>query len=117
MSTLFSQQLPDTAPLAEKLRPTSIAEVMGQGHVLDGGHMLNAMLEENKAPESMILWGPPGCGKTTLAKIIASESGYELEVVSAVASGVAELKEMAKAAGITGISSMKKADLIEALSK
>lgn len=91
MSSLF-KQLPNLpAPLADQLRPKTVEEVMGQGHVLEKDHMLRQMLE-NGQPVSMVLWGPPGCGKTTLARLIAERSGYEFETVSAVASGVAELK-------------------------
>jgi putative ATPase len=86
--TLFAS---DHAPLADRLRPKTAAEVIGQTHVLAENHMLRNMLEGG-APTSLVLWGPPGCGKTTLARIIAERSGYEYETVSAVASGVAELK-------------------------
>src|SRR5271169_2902900 len=92
MTTLFETK--DTAaakPLADRLRPRNAAGIIGQAHVLSESHMLRAMLEGG-APVSLVLWGPPGCGKTTLARIIADKSGYEFEQVSAVASGVAELK-------------------------
>jgi putative ATPase len=92
MKTLF-ESLPDESskPLADRLRPKTLEEIIGQTHVLSESHMLRQMLE-GSAPVSMVLWGPPGCGKTTLARIIAEKSGYEFEQVSAVASGVAELK-------------------------
>jgi putative ATPase len=80
-----------TKPLAEQLRPREAAGIIGQQHVLSESHMLRGILEGG-APVSLVLWGPPGCGKTTLARIIADKSGYEFEQVSAVASGVAELK-------------------------
>ncbi len=91
MQTLFEHQAAESAPLADRLRPTSHEEIIGQGHVLSEGHMLKNILEGG-APVSLVLWGPPGCGKTTLARIIAEKSGYEFEQVSAVASGVADLK-------------------------
>lgn len=91
MKTLFDQNASENAPLADRLRPRSIDEVIGQGHVLSENHMLRPILE-GAPPVSLVLWGPPGCGKTTLARIIADKSGYEFEQVSAVASGVADLK-------------------------
>ena len=94
MASLFEQSncgLDSAKPLADRLRPQSLDEVIGQGHVLSEGHMLRGVLEGG-APISIVLWGPPGCGKTTLARIIAEKSGYEFEQVSAVASGIAELK-------------------------
>ncbi|NBO19275.1 MAG: replication-associated recombination protein A [Proteobacteria bacterium] len=90
MSSLF--EVKNTpAPLADQLRPARMDEVIGQGHVLDENHMLRGILE-GAPPVSMVLWGPPGCGKTTLARLISQHSGYEYESVSAVTSGVAELK-------------------------
>ena len=91
MESLFEQNTINDAPLADQLRPASVEEVIGQAHVLGESHMLRSILE-GAPPVSLVLWGPPGCGKTTLARIIAEKSGYEFEQVSAVASGVAELK-------------------------
>ena len=91
MKSLFDLPNTKSAPLADRLRPQAMEEVIGQQHVLSLGHMLRSILD-GSPPVSMVLWGPPGCGKTTLARIIAEKSGYEFEQVSAVASGVAELK-------------------------
>lgn len=91
MKTLFEGSDSEHAPLADRLRPRSLEEVIGQGHVLSQDHMLRAILE-GAPPVSLVLWGPPGCGKTTIARIIAQKSGYEYESVSAVSSGVADLK-------------------------
>jgi len=98
MKTLFEEKT-TPAPLAERLRPQALSEIIGQTHVLTESHMLRQMLEGG-APISLVLWGPPGCGKTTLARIIADKSGYEFEQVSAVASGVAELKAIFERARI-----------------
>lgn len=89
--------LPVFQPLAEALRPVTLNDVVGQDHLLGTGMPLRAMAE-NGTLRSMILWGPPGCGKTTLARILAQESGMEFEAISAVFSGVAELRKVFDAA-------------------
>src|SRR5258706_9847252 len=91
MKPLFEQDTTESGPLADRLRPVTVEGVIGQGHVLSESHMLRKMLDGGQ-PVSLVLWGPPGCGKTTLARIIAEKSGYEFEQVSAVASGIADLK-------------------------
>lgn len=80
-------------PLAEALRPVTIDDVVGQDHLLGEGMPLRAMAE-NGTMRSMMLWGPPGCGKTTLARILAQQSGMEFEAISAVFSGVADLRKV-----------------------
>ena len=87
----------DTAPLAERLRPEALAAVVGQEHLLGERGTLSQLLAGGFIP-SLILWGPPGCGKTTLARIIAAQSECELESVSAITSGVADLKKIFDAA-------------------
>ena len=82
---------PTQAPLAERLRPQSLAEVIGQEHLTGEGGVLARMVQSQKL-QSIILWGPPGCGKTTIARLLADAAGYTLQQVSAVASGVADLK-------------------------
>jgi len=81
------------APLAEQLRPTTLSDVVGQDHLLGDGMPLRVMVETGNL-RSMVLWGPPGCGKTTLARILAEQSGMEFEALSAVFSGVAELRKV-----------------------
>jgi putative ATPase len=80
------------APLAERLRPRSIDEVLGQRHLLGPGKPLRLAFESGK-PHSMILWGPPGTGKTTLARLMAQAFDAEFIALSAVLSGVKEIRD------------------------
>ncbi|WP_284413244.1 replication-associated recombination protein A [Acidovorax sp. SUPP3334] len=89
MADLFSTA--PSAPLAEALRPASLDEVIGQSHLIGAGRPLRLAFESGK-PHSMILWGPPGVGKTTLARLTASAFGYEFIALSAVFSGVKEIR-------------------------
>lgn len=79
-------------PLADRLRPQSLAEVVGQGHLLGPDGPIGRMAAAHRL-SSMILWGPPGVGKTTIARLLAKEAGYAFEQLSAVFSGVADLKK------------------------
>ncbi|MBQ9584039.1 MAG: replication-associated recombination protein A [Bacteroidales bacterium] len=86
-------------PLAERLRPTTLDEFVGQRHLLGPGAVLRKMIESGTM-SSFILWGPPGCGKTTLAKIIANTLQRDFYTLSAVTSGVKDVREViAKASG------------------
>jgi putative ATPase len=80
------------APLAERLRPRTLDEVVGQEHLLGEGGPIRRMIAGNRLG-SMILWGPPGTGKTTIARLLAKAAGYEFQQISAVFSGVADLKK------------------------
>src|SRR5690242_3826004 len=84
-------------PLADRMRPQSLDEVLGQGHLLDPGKPLRTAIERDQVP-SMILWGPPGVGKTTLAQIIAKMTKSTFMPFSAVLSGIKEIKDIMAAA-------------------
>src|SRR6202000_888264 len=79
-------------PLADPLRPQARAEVVGQDHLLGEGGPIGRMAAAHRLA-SMILWGPPGTGKTTIARLLAKAGGYEFQQISAVFSGVADLKK------------------------
>jgi len=88
---LFPEKIA-AAPLAERLRPTNIDEVIGQSHLLGPGRPLRLAFQSGKL-HSMILWGPPGVGKTTLARLMASAFDAEFVPLSAVLSGVKDIRE------------------------
>ena len=87
---LFSSNKPK-APLAEQLRPKHLNDVIGQSHLLGAGKPLRLAFESGK-PHSMILWGPPGTGKTTLARIMSTEFNSEFIALSAVLSGIKDIR-------------------------
>ncbi len=82
---------PANAPLAERMRPRSVEEFVGQEHLVGRGHVLERALA-GEARQSLILWGPPGTGKTTLARLIAAKSAMRFVPYSAVLSGIKEIK-------------------------
>jgi putative ATPase len=99
--TLFDEQPPEgrnppaalaSVPLAARMRPRSLDEIVGQEHLLGPGRVLRASIEADRLP-SMILWGPPGSGKTTLAEAIARTTRSRFVALSAVSAGVAELRK------------------------
>jgi len=94
---LFSEQRAErrraNAPLAARMRPATLDEVVGQPHLLAAGAAFRTMVEAGK-PVSMILWGPPGSGKTTLARLVASNSGARFEQLSATSAGVKDVREV-----------------------
>lgn len=91
MSSLFETNQP-AAPLAERLRPKTLDEVVGQSHLLGENKPLRLAFQSGKLP-SMILWGPPGVGKTTLARLIANTADAEFIPLSAVLSGIKDIRE------------------------
>ena len=92
MNDLFGKREP-RAPLAEQLRPRTLDDVVGQSHLLGAGKPLRLAFESKK-PHSMILWGPPGVGKTTLARLMADAFDAEFIAISAVFSGVKDIREV-----------------------
>jgi putative ATPase len=83
----------NTAPLADRMRPRSLEEYIGQEHLLGAGKMLRRLIEEDTLT-SMIFWGPPGAGKTTLARIIAARTAADYVPFSAVMSGIKEIRQV-----------------------
>ncbi|MCG9076150.1 replication-associated recombination protein A [Laribacter hongkongensis] len=92
MADLFGDTGNRTVPLAETLRPTTLDDVVGQQHLIGAGKPLRLAIESH-TPHSMILWGPPGVGKTTLARILAHAFDAEFTPLSAVFSGVKDIRE------------------------
>ena len=99
MNDLFGKREP-RAPLAEQLRPKTLNDVAGQAHLIAPGKPLRLAFESKK-PHSMILWGPPGVGKTTLARLMADAFDAEFIAISAVFSGVKEIREALNRAELT----------------
>src|ERR1700758_626425 len=90
--SLFPARTPAAQPLADRMRPRSLDEVIGQEHLLGPDKMLSRMLAAGALP-SIILWGAPGSGKTTIALLLAQRSGASFRTIAAVAAGIAELRE------------------------
>jgi len=91
MNTLFESQAP--RPLADRLRPARLEEVVGQDHLLGAAGPIGRMVAQGRMA-SMVLWGPPGAGKTTIARLLAEKTDLVFEPVSAVFSGVADLRKI-----------------------
>jgi len=87
-----SEQLRE-APLAERMRPQTLEEFMGQEHLLGAGKLLRRLIETDQLT-SLIFWGPPGSGKTTLARIIANATRSHFIFFSAILSGIKDIREV-----------------------
>jgi putative ATPase len=104
------------SPLAEQLRPQSLTEYIGQEHLIGKGAILRKSIESGNIP-SMILWGPPGVGKTTLAHIISQTLKREFYTLSAVSSGVKDVRQVINTAKMFGGSAILFIDEIHRFSK
>ena len=91
MDNLFTHMHDDLKPLAERMRPASLDDFVGQRHILGKGKLLRRLIEAKRVP-SVIFYGPPGTGKTTLARIIAENANANFVQMNAVSSGVADVK-------------------------
>ncbi|MCC9625710.1 replication-associated recombination protein A [Thalassospira sp. MA62] len=91
MASLFESQV--SRPLADRLRPKKLTEVVGQDHLFGEDGPITRMIKTGRVP-SVVLWGPPGCGKTTLARLMADVADMEFEPLSAIFSGVADLRKV-----------------------
>jgi putative ATPase len=89
-------QIRREAPLAARMRPRSLDEFIGQKHIVGEGRLLRRAIEADRLFSSLIFWGPPGTGKTTLATIIANTTASHFETISAVLAGVADLRRVIK---------------------
>jgi putative ATPase len=114
------EALPPDAPIAARMRPRSLAEFAGQDHIVGVGTGLRAAIEAGRTP-SMILWGPPGSGKTTLARLVASATKARFVGLSAVTAGVADLRRVVadakRARGATSVSTILFIDEIHRFNK
>ena len=93
MDDLFTRQAQRNAPLADRMRPRNLDEFIGQDHIVGPGRLLRRAIETDSL-QSSIFFGPPGCGKTTLAAIVANSTHSAFVKMNAVTAGVKELREV-----------------------
>ncbi len=102
MSDLFDhalqERMKNEAPLAARMRPRNLAEFVGQEHIVGPGKLLRRAIEADRLFSSILLWGPPGTGKTTLAQVIANTTRSYFVTISAILAGKAELRQLVEAA-------------------
>src|SRR5947208_2760016 len=91
------ERLAEQAPLAARMRPRTLDEIEGQPHLLGPGAALRALIEADRL-SSILLWGPPGTGKTTLAAVVASQTNRQFVAMSAVTAGVKDVREVIQSA-------------------
>ncbi len=94
----MQQRMESEAPLAARMRPRSLGEYIGQEHIVGPGKLLRRAIEADRLFSSILLWGPPGTGKTTLAQVIANTTRSRFETISAILAGKAELRQIIDAA-------------------
>jgi putative ATPase len=94
----LQQRMKTEAPLAARMRPRTLAEYIGQEHIVGPGKLLRRAIEADRLFSSILLWGPPGTGKTTLAQVIANTTKSHFETISAILAGKAELRQIIEAA-------------------
>ena len=90
----MNDRMRSEAPLAARMRPRTLDEYIGQDHILGPGKLLRRAIEADRMFPSILLWGPPGTGKTTLAQVIANTTKSHFETLSAVMAGKADLREV-----------------------
>ena len=94
----MQERMKSEAPLAARMRPRTLDEFVGQEHIIGEGKLLRRAIEADKLFSSIILWGPPGTGKTTLAQVIANTTKSRFETISAILAGKAELRAVVEKA-------------------